>query len=333
MTGLIDAFASQYSHYHAHLKPILDALPDDRRGHFYTASNSRHDIFGEHVRYGWPPDTGGPLVVAGFQDLRYTNRRKILCSHGAAQTYLNCDSPSYDGGPGREQVGLFLGPNERSSDANLARYPDARAVAVGCPLLDAWAKIPAPGDGAIAVSWHWPCRLRDRDGNDVPESGWAFDSWRQIVTELAKVRPVIGHGHPRARPLLTNFWASIGVEAVWDPAEVLARSDVLLIDNSSLAFEFAACGRGVVLMDDPAWRTDVEHSLRFWSDIPGEHLHPRVGLDGLIAAIDDVSQWEPLRQQVTERVYGSVDGGASQRAVDAILQWEADGFMARPDAV
>jgi hypothetical protein len=324
MTDRIDLFAT-YPHYLDHLLPVFDALPDDRKGNVYVPSDLRPRPRGERIRFGTPPSSDAPLIVAGFQDLRYAHRSKVLLNHGAGQRYANVDSPSYAGGPGREQVGLFLEPNRASADANLARYPTARAAVVGCPLLDGWTKIPAPGDGTIGVAFHWPCHLVTVDDENVPESGWAWLSWRDTIAELAKVRHVLGHGHPRARRHLEAWWAELGVEAVWSPTELLARCDTVVIDNSSFAYEAAACGRGVVLLDDASWRPEVEHGLRFWRDIPGSHLMPSAALKGLLHEIDNVDWHAQHRQKVVERVYGPVDGHASERAAQAILEWEADG--------
>lgn len=312
----IDAHCTMPAYYD-HIKPVYDALPDDRKGHIYVPSNLRREVNGAHVRYNWPPSSDAPLIVAAAFDLNHGIRPKAMISHGAGQVYIGdgVDSPSYDGGPGREQVGLFLCPNESSVAKNLARYPRAHGAAIGCPKLDAWRNIPAPGDGTIGVTFHWPCAI-------VPEAGWAWPSWRDQIANLARRRRIIGHAHPRARQLLAEYWASIGVEAVWDAAEWIARCDTIVVDNSSIAYEAAAIGRGVVLLDDASWRPEVEHGLRFWSDIPGPHLHPAEGLDGLIAALDDTDRWAARRAQVTERVYGPVDGRASARAVEALLAWE-----------
>lgn len=323
----VDLFAT-YPQYLAHILPVYEALPEERKGCIYVPSNFRPRLQHGRVRLSTPPSSDDLLLVAGYQDLRYANRRgKILAQHGASQVYAGVDSPSYDGGPGREQAGLFLGPNQQSVDRNLARYPSARGAVVGCPLLDAWTQIPAPGDGTIGVSFHWPCHLVTTDGENVPESGWAWPSWRDTIAELTKVRKVLGHGHPRARRELEAWWAELGVEAVWSPTELLARCDVLVIDNSSYGAEWSACGRPVVWLNDISWRRDVEHGGRFWEWPSGQIMCWPT--DDLHAAIDralyDPPDVRAAREQMVASIYGPIDGQASARAVEAILQWEADG--------
>lgn len=323
MTDPIDAFFTMVGYGH-HLLPIFDALPADRKGHVYVPSDLRRQVTGERVRYTWPPSSSAPLLVAGAQDLNHAIRGKVFVEHGAGQRYAGVESFSYAGGPGREQVGLFLCPRSDVADANLARYPRAHGAAVGAAKLDAWRTIPTPDDGTVGVTWHWPCRLRDVDGNNVPESGWAWESWRDAVAELAKTRKVLGHGHPRARYLLEEYWASIGVEAVWDATELLARVDVLVADNTSLAPEFAACGRPIVWLNDATWRRDAEHGGRFWdwpegqvSCWPGDDLCASVEI-----ALEDWPAMRHAREAMVRSIYGAVDGRSSERAVEAVLAWE-----------
>lgn len=325
MTGPIDVFTTMPG-YWPHLQPIFDALPEDRRGHVFVPSNMRPRIEHERVRIGTPGNSDAPLLVGGYQDLRYAVRGKVLVSHGAGQTYVNCDSPSYDGGPGREMVGLFICPNERSAIANTSRYPAARSVAVGCPKLDTWYQLPRPNDGTVGVTFHWPCRLRDANGGDVPESGWAFDSWRDQVADLTRSHRVLGHAHPRARQLLENFWASLGVEAEWDARTFVGRCDVLVADNTSLLPEAAAAGRSLVWLNDVTWRRDAEHGGRFF-EWPRGQVQCWPG-DDLANAVDtaliDSAGAKESRARMVATVYGEMDGGATRRAVDAILLWEAE---------
>lgn len=319
MTHPVDAYCS-LAGYADHLRPVLQALPDDRRGHLYADRNLRREL-PDAILNGYAPNSDAPLLVAGFQDLVKSTRPKVFVSHGAGQTYAGLDSASYDGGPGRDMAGLFLCPNERSLQRNLDRYPGASGCAVGCPKVDRWMDVPGPGDGTIAVTFHWPCTAAP------PESGWAFQSWRGLIGELAKVRRVVGHGHPRARYLLENYWAAIGVEAVWDPEELLGRADVLIFDNTSLGYEWAAAGRPVVAINDADWRPEIRHGLRFWDQIPGPNVWPRDGLDGLLEAVDKagMDEWGDRRREVAEGVYGALDGRASERAAAAVLGWEAAG--------
>jgi hypothetical protein len=233
---------------------------------------------------------------------------------------LKCDSPSFAGGPGRDAVDLFLSPNEASAALERARYPRAIAVAVGSPKLDAWSLIPAPQDGTVAVTFHWQQIVRTEDNSACPEAGWAWPTWRDRIEQLAKVRPVIGHSHPRARRDLEPWWASIGVEYVPNAADLLKRADTLILDNSSLGFEWAALDRHTVWLRGQDW-TDQAHGLRFGDPLPGPELAADAPLDALVSAVNDAAEpcWFGPRAEVRERVYGNTVGRASRLAADAIL--------------
>lgn len=328
---LIDAYCSLPG-YADHLFPVLEALPDDRRGHLYVPDNLRRNFEGrEGVRFASPPRSDAPLIVAGAQDLTTAHRPKVLAQHGAGQRYIGVSHPSYVGGNGHELARLFLCPNEKSAAIERARYGGAtvRAVAVGCPKLDRWRKIPAPSNDqpVIGVAFHWPCHLRTDDGDDVPESGTAFDTWREHLAPLAERYRLLGHGHPRFHGL-REFWRSIGVEPVSRATDLLGRADILVADNTSLLYEFAACDRPVVAIDDVSWRENVNHGLRFWDQIPGIRVRAREGLDGLCWAIDTSLEPDPelasRRRDVTRHVYGHATSGMADAAAKAVLEL-ADG--------
>lgn len=316
----IDCFAT-FSHYASHLLPIRDALPPDRRGVFYVPSNLRHEVRGEFVRYSWPSSSDAPLLVAGASDLNRSNRPRVLINHGAAQRYNGIESASYDGGPGRESVGLFLVPNQASADANLARYPGARAAVVGCPRLDTLTRISLNDDalGTVAVAFHWPCTI-------APEAGWAWPTWRDALAQLSRERKVLGHCHPRARNQLLNWFGAERIEFVATTEELLARAEILIVDNSSLGMEWAACDRPVVFIDDASWDPNATHGPpRFGCELPGPNAGASGELGALVEAIDDTQWYVERRRVVAHRVYEHVDGHASERAAAAILGWEADG--------
>lgn len=136
----MDAFASEFQ-YADHLRNVWLALDPSERGTFYTARRNLErvralgiDAVGER-----PSRKGGLILVAAFSDLQAIKPRPaVLLEHGAGQTYRDVDHPSYSGGPERENVVLFLCPNEEVAARNRARYPEAAAVAVGCPKLDPW---------------------------------------------------------------------------------------------------------------------------------------------------------------------------------------------------
>lgn len=314
---MIDAFVGSQTHYAEHITPILDALPADRRGRVYTMRNLKRDMPGS-TDQPVPQDTTDPILVGGFTDLPRCGRRpKVLVQHGAGQTYVSDnDSGSYVGGAGHESVDLFICPNERSADLERARYPHADAVAVGCPKLDEWRTVPMPRNGVVAVTFHWDCHY-------VPEARWAWPTWREAVAELARVRPVLGHAHPRAARELEPWWETIGVEYVARARELLDRADVLVADNTSLAYEWAACDRPVVFIDSEFWRRDARHGLRFGEPLPG----PTAGADGSVPVLRDLvrlsaadpGRWAERRREVSERVYACPSGRSAPLAAAAVL--------------
>lgn len=345
MTDRIDAYCS-LAHYQEHLQPILDALPDDRRGLLYGPRETARELLRDgtacEVGYGASPSSA-PLLVAGFQDLRYGDRPKVLVQHGAGQTYGNCDRyGSYAGGPGHEAASLHLVPSERVAELERARYPQARAVAVGAPKLDGWARIPNPRNGVVAVTFHWDQYLRDNDDQPIPESGNALGEWWDTITAFAKqtARPILGHAHPRLARDMAAYWASIGVEYVPRAVDLLHRAEILVADNTSLAFEWAALDRPVVFLRGEGWR-NIHGPPRFidpaaldpltdaaWPvSLPGPEIGtwavrrgPQYAVRELADACETSrSRFVLAREAATVATYGSLPGGAAQRAADAIL--------------
>lgn len=315
---MIDAYAS-FPSYLDHLAPIMAALPDEHRGHIY---GPRHMQSAAGIRAVPMPRTTDPLLVAGVTDLPVGNRPKVLVSHGADQTYMDVDHESYVGGRGRDMADLFIGPRPESVARDLARYPRARAVAVGCPKLDAWAHVPKPVNNdrpVVAVAFHWDCKLG-------PETGTAFPHFAPTLADLASRYEVLGHAHPRAWQMVTPTYRAAGIELVQDPVELLARADLLVADNTSLMYEWAACGRPVVALNAPEWRRDIEHGLRFWSHVPGPQCNdPNLLAETIAYALRPTMVGTPTmhfaRLQITNYVYGGmVDGHASERAAGAVLE-------------
>lgn len=349
MSDRIDAFVSN-AHYAEHLRPILDALPDGLRGDMYAPQNVARDVDGP-VKLGMAPNSSMPLLVGVYSDLVWARRPKVLVQHGAGQTYFSVNHGSYAGGPGHEQADLFLCPNERCADLERMRYPHARAVAVGCPKLDAWARIRrvractcdhgtdqstlttcnrCEGTGrppaTIAVTFHWRAFLKDAQSKMVPEAGTAFDTWRDTIAELARTFPgrVLGHGHPKEQRWLRPHWDEMGIEYVPRAVDLLARADCLVLDNSSLGFEWAALDRPTVWLRGADWRPDeaTNHGLRFGERLPGPELGTwAVGkVDELVDAVNiSMERYVLARAEVRQRVYGGIPGGWAGRAAVAVL--------------
>jgi hypothetical protein len=278
---------ASFRHYADHIAPVAELLPADL------------DV----------------ALVAGYGDVvkarRAGHRRIVLMQHGAGQSYGN-RHPHYPGGKGNEDVGLFLTPNDYSADLWRRAYPLTPVAAVGSPRLDALpARESGPGP-VVAVTFHFDLHL-------VPETRSALAWYLPALRELAQRYTVIGHAHPR-RGDMGHFYETRGIEYVPDFDEVCRRADVLVFDNTSAGFEFAATGRPVVVMDAPWYRT--EHGLRFWDaadvgvrvDVP-EALAPAIDR-ALEQLVDDVGR----REMALDMVY-AYRTGAAQRAADTIMEW------------
>lgn len=327
MTERIDLYSS-FSHYLDHLLPVFLALDPSERGDVWLSPQifDLADAVGlPAARCGLPAPSGRPCLVAGYRDHATVGRRTILLEHGAGQQYRgdarSREDPSYAGSPGYDRCVLFLAPHDRVAQLWRKRYPSTPAVAVGCPKLDRLhAKLPRRMTGSqstVAVSFHWDCRL-------IPEttSAWPhFDAALPAFAETMRANGVrvLGHAHPRIARRLRPRWDELGVE--WaDAHSVLSQADLLAVDNSSFAPEFASLGKPVLWLNAPWFRRDVEHHGRFWEWSRGqvECDDPDRLADAVLGALADPPEVRAAREAMVASVYVATDGGASQRAVDAI---------------
>lgn len=295
------AFFASEIHYAEHLEPIWQAM--GRLGFF-----SR----------GEAPPTDALTVVASIKDLRRSKATKaVLVEHGAGQSFSSHHG-AHPGGVGREKVALFICPNEAVAERNRARYPDAAYAVVGCPKLDAIHQGPMPTGKAIAFSFHW-------DGSLAPEARSAFKHYVMALPGIfaalkAEGHEVIGHAHPRALARLEPFYAAAGVEVVPRFADVLDRAGLYVCDGVSTLYEFASTDRPVVVLNAPWYRRSVEHGLRYWefADVGIQVDEPAALLGCIELALVDPEPIAKRRRFIVEKVYGSCDGLASERAADAI---------------
>ena len=307
-----------------HTAAIFLALPPEQRGDFIA----HRSIAGRAREWGIPVtgllnDTDRPVLVASYGDQKRARRlgrtRIARVEHGAGQSYQADPrfgpNPSYSGGRDCGDVSLFLCPNDYSADRWQASYPGARVEVVGCAKLDS---LPArvPGDGpVVAVSFHF-------DINLIPETRWAWPTYKPALPDLAKRYTVIGHGHPKGIGMLARYYARMGIEVVEDFADVCRRADLYVMDNSSTLFEFAATGRPVVVLNDPGFRRNVAHGGRFWNwssiglnvDRPGDLVQT------VETALSDPPGVAAERERILGLVYPYRSGGA-QRAADALVDW------------
>lgn len=314
----LDAYASE-RHYLDHLLPVWQALRPDERGTLYVTpavAHSRAALLPDGHAVGMPTRRGHPVLVASFWDSRrVAPRPTILMEHGIGQTYTRPHG-AFAGGPQRGNVALFLCPTQRAADLNRARYPRTPSVVVGIPRLDDQWPRRMPERPTVAVAFHW-------DSDFVPETRSALPHYRAALPGLAADSrwTLLGHGHPRAEKVMRRTWEWVGAEYEPDFGRVLDRSDILVCDNSSIIYEWAATDRPVVVLDAPWYRRNVEHGLRFWS-------HADVGLrvsgPGELADAVGESIADPARERrraVVADLFGDLlDGCAARRAADAIRE-------------
>lgn len=321
---MVDGYGTQLS-YLVHLAPIFAGLPAERRGTVYVEMNY-HELLadatqlGVNIAFGRPPgrDTDpDPVLIAGGSNLQagWSGRPVVFVEHGAGQTYAGLDVASYSGGAGRDMVSLFLCPNQKVCDRNLARYPHADAEAVGDPTI-----IPTPvadGPPVVAFSWHF-----DFPGGP-PEAGCTFAYWEQAVLEFVRSGryEVLGHAHPKLANRLMPWYAAHDIPATRRFSDVVARAAVYVVDNSSTIFEWAALDRPVVVLDAPQYRRDVELGLRFWecADV-GVRIEETADLPYAIdAALADPAPVARRRRQIVAQVYAAIGEEAKRESVEAIL--------------
>lgn len=317
MTTLVSAFASpRRPHYARHIAPILAALPPEFRGRLHRGGAGL-------------AKQGGPLLLAAHSDIAHVppTRPIILVEHGAGQSYVGVAHGAYAGGRGRDRVGLFLCPNQTVADRNTAAYPGAEVAVVGCPALDVHAGLgPPPTPPLVVLTFHFDTAV----GGAPPEMRPAFGHYEaglpDVVAGLrARGYTVVGHGHPRWGGA-ARFWDRVGIPFAPDWDVLLSRLSVLVVDNSSVGFEAAAVGRGLVWLNAPWYRRDAEHGLRFWS-------HVGVGVEAggpseVVAAVGAaLTPRSATASALAASVFGPI-GGASERAAAAIVEWVGTGHLA-----
>jgi CDP-glycerol glycerophosphotransferase (TagB/SpsB family) len=168
----------------------------------------------------------------------------------------------------------------------------------------------------IAIAFHWGERQAH-----PPESGTAWEHYREILPDLAKRYQVIGHGHPLARATYRREFERVGIEWVADFRDVLRQADLYINDLSSTMYEFVATGKPVIILNAPWFRRRVSWGIRFWD-------YSNVGINvedpsQLFDAIDRTfADYETIcldeRRSAVRDLYPYL-GRSAARAVDVLL--------------
>lgn len=312
------------SHYVDHLLPIWEALPAAERRYFYLGPRAwRDDIAGARRQDRLVRDGDVPILTVAHGDFKLARagrRRHIaLGQHGAGQSYSS-DHSSYPGGKDQGEVELFLVPNQHAAERTLARYPRARVAIVGCPKLEGLPrKRRRSGPPVVAVSFHF-------DSSVAPETKSAWPAYRAHIAALGRSSSfrLLGHAHPRAAAQLGPWFRSNRIEFTPSLADVFARADLYICDNSSSLFEFAATGRPVLVLNAPWFRRRQRHGLRFW-DAAGVGINVDRGRDlhpAILRALEDPPEVRTARKAALGLVY-QPRRGATRLAVRAVLDWSA----------
>lgn len=320
---MIEVFASQ-PHYVNHLAPVVRMLDSEAR--MLVTSEEllayARDLGCPNIAIGVPRHAGPPTLVAGYRDADWTfsGRRLALLEHGVGQTYRDVSHKAYAGGPDWERLSLVLSPGPHAAKHWRHFYPGLKVVEVGVPKLDRWCYVrdrPQHDPQVVAFAFHWPCK-------QTAETWPAFDDWADRIAALPRDRwTLLGHWHPRWGDTLRRWYSRHDIEPVERFDQVLDRADLLVADNTSVMYEFAAVGRPVLCLEESRWRHDVEHGLRFWSYPPGITAGDALPLEDYIdAALADDPHSRELRTSAVASAYGTLaDGQATSRAVEALRSW------------
>lgn len=325
-----------------HVAPVWKALPAALRGHLRVSETlldraarlglAAEPVNDDELRRSSPPPKAkpgtGPVAFAvSIGDIKVGRRlgyqRFIFMEHGAGQSYPGdqhgARHASYAGGVDREDVVMFLVPNEYSARLWLEAYPESATHIVGCPRLDV---LPArePGPETVAISFHWP-------GFVAPEADTALGFYMPVLKDLSQRFNVIGHAHPKGDwpDRMRRIYQRAGIPFVQDFDDVCRQADVYVCDNSSTLFEFAATGRQVVVLNAPQYRKNVHHGLRFWdaADVGVQVDEKNLLGDAVALALRDRQEERDAREAALDVVY-AYRTGAAKRAADVMERWLAE---------
>lgn len=322
---MIDCCVLQATHLD-HVGPVLRALDPAERGVLYLPDAAMADVSVDwmEVRHEMPDRRiRRPTLCAQWGAAQYckpnatgrgVGRPIVLMEHGQGNHYGDgALSVGYVGGLGREGVVTFLDPNDHARSLHADRYPQVPGEVIGQPMLDAFTAGPRD-TGIVVFAGHW----HNQANNPAQHSAYGhyWDGMRAVVDELrVDGWEVRGSGHPRGRtkpPGFAHQWERLGVEPMWDFAQVLREAEVLVADNTSAQCLSAALGVRQVLLDCPWYAKARERRLwPRWAMDLGVEVSCAEQIPGAVrrSYIPDVSEVVPWV------------GGAGARAAEAIRRW------------
>jgi hypothetical protein len=207
-----------------------------------------------------------------------------------------------------------MAPNEMAAARWRASYPSVPVHVIGaCRVLPA----PVRAEPLLAISFHW--------NGGMPEMRNAFSHYHPCLAQLAKELPVIGHCHPRMAGALRVRYRKAGIRFEPQLAKVAAQATVYAVDNSSTLYELGRT-RPVIAMNQPMYRKEVEHGLRFWSHVPGPQVE---GCEQLLATAKrllyqgETAAERQHREAVMAEVFPRLDG--AEVASRLLVSWLTTG--------
>ena len=317
---MIDCYATQPV-YVDHLADIWKALTvKGAAGTLYCGRATRYAIDRHQLDPAPSKPRGRLTLVASAADLAMSDPNPaVMLNHGAGQTYRGdgdtdraAVSSSYTGGGRRERVVANLCPGPADARACRTFQPAVPAYEIGVPRLDA-VELPDVRPW-VGFAWHWGCTI-------CPECQPAWGHYEQVLAEVARQFPVLGHGHPRMWRFYSRQYERRNIEPVPHFDDLLERGLALLVaDNTSVMYEAAYLGIPVVALNAPWYRRFVHHGLRFWSHVPGLQVdEPQDLAETIGRALEDPPYAAERRDAAVRYVYGGYKQGPDlPRAVAAI---------------
>lgn len=290
---MINAFASEQQ-YLDKLLPIWSSLPPDYRGSLTLHPRLDGALpMIEGVRVHNLPDPDGFLMVASQADTKVTQNPFIYVEHGAGQSY---DSNKFYSNTERPGMLAALVPGPYCAAQTRKANPNSSVIEIGAPHL---SNIEISEPQSIVFAWHWRCAV-------AIEANTAFDEYADVLPQVAQHWKILGHGHPRIMGELAEYYKGHGIEYTLNHRTALSRAAMVVVDNSSMAYEAAALDIPVVLLNKSEWNRQQDWGLRFWKALPGPMVDSP---DDLIAVIDaqingGSDHWGGARKAVSDLVYG-----------------------------
>lgn len=229
----------------------------------------------------------------------------IYMDHGCGQTLdidhhfwsrINSKSPFVN------TMQIFAAPNKIVMETTENNNPNVVSVLCGTPKMDKYHNVnmreKTIADGLVVFSWHWECKA-------CPETLGGFEYWKERVAIASERFNVAIHGHPRVQDKTRRFAMDNEIEFIRDFDEVMDRAYLYVCDMSSTIYEFAATDRPVLVLNNPWFRREVNHGMRFWefSDV-GVQCNNKSDLDYCIdAALCDMDQFSSRRREISKTMY------------------------------